>query len=128
MAKIPSPCIGVCKYKRDDHCIGCSMNKDQKKIFKTLKKARMQQAFIKMLCAQQEAFGGYGHWEKAYDRKCRKWMLEPIVETWIGSCLKVTAKHPGKFLMDLTTLDTKVFGQLVTVGGSDIARAGKRLS
>ena len=58
MAKIPSPCIGVCKYKRDDHCIGCSMNKDQKKIFKTLKKARMQQAFIKMLCAQQEAFGG----------------------------------------------------------------------
>jgi len=25
------------------------MNKDQKKIFKTLKKARMQQAFIKML-------------------------------------------------------------------------------
>jgi hypothetical protein len=48
------------------------MNKDQKKIFKTLKKARMQQAFIKMLCAQQEALGGYGHWEKAYDRKCRK--------------------------------------------------------
>ena len=47
MAKIPSPCIGVCKFKRGDHCIGCSMNKDQKKIFKSLKKARMKQAFIK---------------------------------------------------------------------------------
>ena len=128
MAKIPSPCIGVCKYKRGDHCIGCSMNKDQKKIFKSLKKARMQQAFIKMLCAQQEAFGGYGHWEKAYDRKCRKRTPKPIAEIWIGSGLEVATKHPGEFLVDLTTLDTKVFGQLVTVGGGDIARAGKRLS
>jgi len=48
------------------------MNKDQKKIFKSLKKARMKQAFIKMLCAQQESLGGYGHWEKAYDCKCRR--------------------------------------------------------
>ena len=81
MAKIPSPCIGVCKYKRGDQCIGCSMNKDQKKIFKSLKKARMKQAFIKMLCAQQETLGGYGHWEKAYDRKCRKETPEPMAET-----------------------------------------------
>ena len=48
------------------------MNKDQKKIFKSLKKARMKHAFIKLLCAQQKTLGGYGHWEKAYDRKCRK--------------------------------------------------------
>ena len=81
MAKIPSPCIGVCKYKRGSHCIGCSMNKDQKKIFKSLKKARMKQAFLKMLCAQQETLGGYGHWEKAYDRKCCKETPPPIGET-----------------------------------------------
>ena len=81
MANIPSPCIGVCKYKRGDHCIGCSMNKDQKKIFKSLKKARMKQAFIKMLCAQQKSLGGYSHWEKAYDRKCRKQAPEAMVET-----------------------------------------------
>ena len=57
------------------------MNKDQKKIYKSLKKARMKQAFIKMLCAQQESLGGYGHWEKAYDRKCHKKMPAPIAET-----------------------------------------------
>ena len=81
MSKIPSPCIGVCKYKRDNHCIGCSMNKDQKKMFKSLKKARMKQAFIKMLCAQQETLGGYGHWEKAYDRKRGKGAHRPMAET-----------------------------------------------
>ena len=80
-AKIPSPCIGVCKYKRGDHCIGCSMNKDQKKIFKSLKKDRMKQAFIKMLCAQQDSLGGYGHWETAYDRKCRNEKPVPMAET-----------------------------------------------
>ena len=46
----------------------------------------------------------------------------------MGSGLEVATKHPGEFLVDLTTLDAKVLGQLVTVGGSDIARAGKRLS
>lgn len=66
MSKIPRRFIGVCKYKRDDHCVGCSMNKDQKKIFKSLIKARMKQAFIKMLCAQQRDLGGYTHWEKAH--------------------------------------------------------------
>ena len=57
------------------------MNKDQKKIFKSLKKARMKQAFIKMLCAQQESLGGYGHWEKAYDRKCREETPAPMAKT-----------------------------------------------
>ena len=72
MAKVQSPCIGVCKYKRGDHCIGCSMNKDQKRLFKSLKKARMKQAFIDMLRAQQDSMGGYDHWQKAYERKCTK--------------------------------------------------------
>ena len=41
--------------------------------------------------------------------------------------LEVAAKHPGEFLVNLTTLDTQVFSQLVAVGGSDITRAGKCL-
>lgn len=72
MTKITSPCIDVCKYKRGGHCIGCSMTEDQKKIFKSLKKARMRQAFLTMLTAQQQVLGGYDHWEKAYARKCEK--------------------------------------------------------
>lgn len=69
MAKVSSPCIGVCKYKRDGHCIGCSMNKDQKKLFKSLKKSKFRLAFMDMLKAQQEWMGGYDHWPKAYQRK-----------------------------------------------------------
>ena len=34
-----------------------------------------------MLCAQQQALGGYGHWEKAYGRKCQKQTLETVAET-----------------------------------------------
>lgn len=48
------------------------MNKDQKRLFKSLKKARMKQAFIDMLRAQQDSMGGYDHWQKAYERKCTK--------------------------------------------------------
>ena len=81
MAKIPSPCIGVCKYKRGDHRISCSMNKEQKKIFKSLKKALIKQAFITMLCAKQESLGGYSHWEKAYNSKCRQGTLQLMVKT-----------------------------------------------
>ena len=69
MSKISSPCIGVCKYRRDGHCIGCSMSKDQKKLFKSLKKAKFRLAFIDMLKKQQVCLGGYDHWPKAYQRK-----------------------------------------------------------
>ena len=72
MTKMTSPCIGVCKYKREGHCIGCSMTEDQKKIYKSLKNNRFRQGFLTMLDAQQQLLGDYGHWEKAYDRKCHK--------------------------------------------------------
>ena len=64
-----SPCIGVCKYTRDDHCIGCSMTKTQKKIAKKLKKEKQQEAFMSLVIAQQNVIGGYDHWEGAYNRK-----------------------------------------------------------
>ena len=72
MAKTPSPCIDVCKFKREGHCIGCSMTKAQKSMFKKLKKDSHREAFVEMLMAQQDAMGRYTHWQKAYARKLAK--------------------------------------------------------
>lgn len=70
--KFPSPCIGVCKFRRAGHCIGCSMTKDQKKAFKKLKKPALQAGFIQLVMAQQTLMGAYRHWDAAYARRCRK--------------------------------------------------------
>jgi predicted Fe-S protein YdhL (DUF1289 family) len=72
MAKTPSPCIDVCKFKREGHCIGCSMTKAQKSMFKRLKKDAHREAFVEMLVAQQSVMGRYTHWMAAYTKKCRK--------------------------------------------------------
>ncbi|TVS04470.1 MAG: DUF1289 domain-containing protein [Rhodobacteraceae bacterium] len=72
MNKLPSPCIGVCKFKREGHCIGCSMTQDQKSLFKKLKREKHQRAFIDMLVHQQGDLGKYSHWRKAYARRCAK--------------------------------------------------------
>ncbi|MEL6646097.1 MAG: DUF1289 domain-containing protein [Pseudomonadota bacterium] len=71
--KIPSPCIDVCKFRlQGRHCIGCSMTKIQKKMFKSLSKEPQQMAFIDLLKAQQAQFGRFRHWEPAYKRRCQK--------------------------------------------------------
>lgn len=70
--KPPNPCIGVCKFKRAGHCVGCSMTKAQKALYKSLKKNGHKAAFIQMLQAQQEQLGKFDHWNTIYDRKCRK--------------------------------------------------------
>ncbi len=72
MPKTPSPCIDVCKFKRQGHCIGCSMTKAQKSLFKALKKNSHRAAFVQMLTAQQERMGKYDAWQPAYEKKCRK--------------------------------------------------------
>ncbi len=71
-SKTPSPCIDVCKFKRDGHCIGCSMTKTQKSLFKGLKKDKQRAAFVEMLTAQQQVLGRYSHWNVAYAKKCKK--------------------------------------------------------
>lgn len=71
-SKLPSPCIDVCKFRRAGHCIGCSMTKDQKKLFKSLKKRSLQDAFVTMLVHQQNDLGHYLHWREAYLKKVRK--------------------------------------------------------
>ncbi|MDF0603337.1 DUF1289 domain-containing protein [Psychromarinibacter sp. C21-152] len=70
--KIPSPCVDVCKFRREGHCIGCSMTKTQKKMFKSLKKPEHQEAFVEMLVHQQNDMGRYTHWAPAYMKKLRK--------------------------------------------------------
>ena len=72
MPKTPSPCIDVCKFKRSGHCIGCSMMKAQKSMFKSLKKDAHRHGFVEMLTAQQERMGHYSHWEIAYRKKLAK--------------------------------------------------------
>ena len=72
MSKLPSPCINVCKFKREGHCIGCSMTKSQKSLFKTLKKEKHQHAFLDMLVHQQSDLGKYTHWPVAYRKRCDK--------------------------------------------------------
>lgn len=71
-SKLPSPCIDVCKFRRGGHCIGCSMTKPQKKMFKALKKNELQEAFVTMLVHQQTSLGRYAHWREAYLKKLRK--------------------------------------------------------
>ncbi len=70
--KVPSPCIDVCKFKKGGHCIGCSMTEKQKKSFKKLDKRRRKLEFLTDLRAQQARLGGFGFWEKAYRKRCRK--------------------------------------------------------
>ena len=80
MAKTPSPCIGVCKFKRAGHCIGCSMTKAQKSMFKKLKKNSHREAFVVMLTGQQSKLGRYRHWTPQYLRKCLKKRVKPVPE------------------------------------------------
>ncbi len=79
-AKVPSPCIDVCKFRRGGHCIGCSMTKAQKSLFKTLKKPAHRSAFVEMLRTQQASMGKYAHWAPEYARKCFKTGAKPPFE------------------------------------------------
>ncbi|WP_316015000.1 DUF1289 domain-containing protein [Roseobacter sp. HKCCA0434] len=70
--KTRSPCIGVCKFKRAGHCIGCSMTKDQKSLFKKLKAEKHRRVLLALVMMQQDAMGRYGHWETAYRARVAK--------------------------------------------------------
>ncbi|MEM1233727.1 MAG: DUF1289 domain-containing protein [Pseudomonadota bacterium] len=70
--KIPSPCVSVCKFKRDGHCTACSMTKTQKKMFKKLKKSSERAAFIELLEYQQAQLGRYHAWPILYEKKLTK--------------------------------------------------------
>lgn len=69
-ANAPSPCIDVCKYKRQGRCIGCSMTKDDKRAFVALRSEAAKQDFIGTLARRLAGQGGYPFWASAYRRKC----------------------------------------------------------
>lgn len=79
--KLPSPCIDVCKFRRQGHCIGCSMTKPQKKLFNSLSKTDHIDAFVVMLVHQQNDLGRYRHWAPAYLKKCAKKGVKPPFDT-----------------------------------------------
>ena len=70
--KVPSPCLSVCKNKREGHSTASSMTKPQKKIFKKLKKDAERAAFIEMLEYQQAQLGRYDAWAILYAKKADK--------------------------------------------------------
>ena len=69
MGKNYSPCIDVCKYGVDGHCMGCSMTKIQKKISKSLKSKDKQLAFLELIRMQQNLLGGFETWEMAHKQR-----------------------------------------------------------
>ena len=69
MAKNKSPCIGICKFYRDGHCIGCSMTKSQKSISKKIREPREREDFLASLVMQQNELGGYESWDLKYRQK-----------------------------------------------------------
>ena len=71
MGKNYSPCIDVCKYRDDGHCIGCSMTKIQKKISKSLKSKDKQLAFEGLVRMQQKQLGGFEAWEEVHKQRYR---------------------------------------------------------
>lgn len=71
-SKVPSPCVGVCKFKLAGHCLGCGMTKKQKKSFKKLDGRKARKQFILGLPAQQARIGLKANWERAYRRRCHK--------------------------------------------------------
>ena len=72
MSKKLSPCIDICRYKNNSHCIGCSMTKLKKKISKKIKKRDEKLAFLDLVIAQQKLLGGYEKWEEAFNKKKNK--------------------------------------------------------
>lgn len=70
--KLPSPCIDVCKFKREGRCIGCSMTKREKKGFKKLDGGKQRRRFVEALMERQSVMGKYTHWAPAYRKKCAK--------------------------------------------------------
>ena len=74
MPRPPSPCLGICKFRRPgpagEHCIACSMTKQQKKVAKGIGKPGAMSAFLVLVVAQQRMMGRYGHWPAGYAARC----------------------------------------------------------
>lgn len=85
MSKIPSPCIDVCKFKLEGHCIGCGMTKKTKKQFKKLGGRKPARAFLSTLIETQAKVGVKTRgWEKGYRKRCAKKGVDCPLDGVIG--------------------------------------------
>lgn len=81
-AAAPSPCVDVCKYKRQGRCIGCSMTEEEKRSFPRFGGGEAKKAFIEALIGRLAGTTrNPAFWVMAYRRKCEMEGVEcPIVE------------------------------------------------
>ena len=68
----PSPCIGVCRFKDGERCIGCTMTRDSKRLFATLREKGDKKRFLARLVARLHKRGKLARWEARYRAKCLK--------------------------------------------------------
>ena len=69
----PSPCIDVCKYKRQGRCVGCSMTKAEKDGFPRGGGGAAKRQFFEALIARLEAeHKNPAFWALSYRRKCAR--------------------------------------------------------
>ena len=72
-ASAPSPCIDVCKYKRQGRCIACSMTKAEKQAFPENGSAEAKKAFIEALIDRLSEIGrNPAFWVMTYRHKCER--------------------------------------------------------
>ncbi|KAA0971623.1 DUF1289 domain-containing protein [Aureimonas fodinaquatilis] len=71
-ANAPSPCVDVCKYKRQGRCVGCTMTKAEKDSFPASGNAAMKKAFFETVIARVSQERNPAFWAIAYRRKCER--------------------------------------------------------
>ncbi|KAB0677069.1 DUF1289 domain-containing protein [Aureimonas leprariae] len=72
-ADAPSPCIDICKYKRQGRCVGCSMTKLEKDTFPRSGSGEAKRRFFETLLARLESeHKNPAFWIMSYRRKCER--------------------------------------------------------
>lgn len=71
-ADAPSPCIDICKYKRQGRCVGCTMTKAEKDGFPRSGDAARKRDFFRGLLERLANERNPAFWAGAYRRKCEK--------------------------------------------------------
>lgn len=82
-AKIPSPCIDICK-DRDGVCIACGRTKKEEKAWKYADGEREKLALLRQCVEKTGMIGTRAFWEREYRRKCEKKGLECPLD-WLSA-------------------------------------------
>ena len=86
MRGYPTPCMDVCRYELEGHCLQCGMTEGEKGLFGALRKEPAQKAFLRELGQRQTILAArfpearFDRWRVAYRNKCRAFGKESPVE------------------------------------------------